>query len=82
MIFFNAPDISETGAHRMHTAANIHADCVGNNRIYGGQHPTDGHTVAHMGIGHQRHVVKGAGQIGQVACLGKRLLIEIIEPQL
>ena len=71
----------EAGAHRLHAAADVHAHAVGDDRAHRGQHPADGHAVAHVGIGHDGDVVEGAVQVGQVAGLVHGLVVQLVEPE-
>jgi hypothetical protein len=68
----------KTGLDRLHTTADIYPNSIGDDGINGGENATNGHAIAHMGIGHERHMMKGAGKIRQVPSLGQGLGVEII----
>ncbi len=75
-------DCLKAGTDGLHSTTDIHTDTVGNDGVSRGQHPANGHAVSHMGIGHQRHMMKGAWQIGQMPGLGQRLLIQLLQPEI
>jgi hypothetical protein len=67
---------------RAHAAADIQPNRVRDDLPKGGEHPADGHAVAYVRIGHERHVLKRKRQPGEVACLLERTLVDVGAPDL
>src|SRR5690554_1261932 len=63
--------------HKSHAAADVYPHCVGNDRFRTGHYPSYRHAVARMCIRHQCNVPEGKGQVSQVFCLAKAVLVEV-----
>ena len=55
--------------HKAHPAADINADCVGDDGTLTGDHTADRHTLARVGIGHQCDMLEREGQLCEMCCL-------------
>ena len=64
-----------------HPAADIHPHRVGDDHTLGRRHPADGHAVANMGVGHDRHMVEEKGQIGEILGLLQGVEVDIAQPE-
>ncbi len=69
------------GLHGDHAAADIHADGVGNNRLFAGNHAADGHAAADVTVGHKSNVMKNFRMVREMAHLFNRTGIERLAPR-
>ena len=80
--FANSQELAsgDVRAPAAHATADVESDRMRDHPPPCREHSADRHSVADVGVGHERHVVGCEREVGQIARLGQRLLVDGVAP--